>query len=135
MFSFLNSVVANLEAMRPKLLLLLFFFYLHSPNLGFTPPPGTYNLNTRGSDAYRGATVFGPEYQTDTQGRASPNVCGQHNVSASAEDNTGQNTDKGHTPYPRTEIKIADPAGNRTHGATATDETKVPGLLINYYQG
>ena len=34
-------------------------------------------------------------------------MCGQHNVGASAEDNT----DKGHTPNPRTEIKIPDPAG------------------------
>ena len=39
-------------------------------------------------------------------------MCGQHNVRVSAEDNTGQNTDKGHTPNPRTEIKIPDPAGN-----------------------
>ena len=43
-------------------------------------------------------------------------MCGQHNVRASAEDNTGQNTDKGHTPNPRTGIKIPDPAGNRTSG-------------------
>ena len=44
-------------------------------------------------------------------------MCGQHNVSASVEDNTGQNTDKGHTPNPRTEIKIPDSAGNRTLAA------------------
>ena len=44
-------------------------------------------------------------------------MCGQHNVRASAEDNTGQNTDKGHTPNPRTEIKIPDPAGNQTRAA------------------
>ena len=36
-------------------------------------------------------------------------MCGQHNVRASAEDNTGQNADKGHTPNPKTEIKIPDP--------------------------
>ena len=52
-------------------------------------------------------------------------MCGQHNVRASAEDNTEQNTDKGHTPNPRTEIKISDPAGlegrvSRDH-ATVTD--------------
>ena len=41
-------------------------------------------------------------------------MCAQHNVRASAGDSTGQNTDKGHTPNPRTEIKIPDPAGNRT---------------------
>ena len=44
-------------------------------------------------------------------------MCGQHNVRASAEDNTGRNTDKGHTPNPRTEIKTSDPAGNRTRAA------------------
>ena len=59
-------------------------------------------------------------------------MCGQHNVRASAEDNTGQNTDNGHIPNRRTEIKIPDPAGNRTRAiglegrdstdhATATD--------------
>ena len=41
-------------------------------------------------------------------------MCGQHNVRASAGDNTEQNTDKAHTPNPRTEIKILDPAGNLT---------------------
>ena len=55
-------------------------------------------------------------------------MCGQHNVRASAGDNTGQNTDKGHTPYPRTEIKIPDSAGNRTQatrleGRDSTDHT------------
>ena len=40
-------------------------------------------------------------------------MCGQHNVRDSAEDNT----DKEHTPNPRTEIKILDPAGNRTRAA------------------
>ena len=59
-------------------------------------------------------------------------MCGQHNVRASAEVNTGQNTEKGHAPNPRTEIKIPDPAGDRpqatglegrdsTDHATATD--------------
>ena len=44
-------------------------------------------------------------------------MCGQQNVRASTEDNTGQNTDKGHTPNPRSEIKIPNPAGNRTRAA------------------
>ena len=44
-------------------------------------------------------------------------MCGQHNVRASAEDNTGQNIDKGHAPNSRKEIKIPDPAGNRTRAA------------------
>ena len=38
-------------------------------------------------------------------------MCGQHNVRATA------STDKGHTPSPRIEIKIHDPAGNRTRDA------------------
>ena len=42
---------------------------------------------------------------------------GQHNVRASAEDNTGQNTDKEQIPNPKIEIKIPDPAGNRTRAA------------------
>ena len=44
-------------------------------------------------------------------------MCGQHKVRASTKDNTGQNTDEVHTPNPRTEIKILDPAGNRTRAA------------------
>ena len=44
-------------------------------------------------------------------------MCGQHNVRASAGENTEENTDKGHTPNPRTEIKIPDPAGKRTRAA------------------
>ena len=44
-------------------------------------------------------------------------MCGQHNVRVSAGDNTGQNTDKGHTINLRIEIKIPDPAGNRTRAA------------------
>ena len=43
-------------------------------------------------------------------------MCGQHNVRASAGDNTGQNTTKD-TPNPRTEIKIPDSTGNRTRAA------------------
>ena len=48
-------------------------------------------------------------------------MCGQHKVRASAEDNT----DKGHTPNPRTEIKILDPIGNRTRtiGLEGRDST------------
>ena len=44
-------------------------------------------------------------------------MCVQHNVRASTEDNTGQNAEKGHTSNPGTEIKIPDPAGNRTRAA------------------
>ena len=47
----------------------------------------------------------------------SPWMCDQHNVKASAGDNSGQHTDKGHTPNPRTEFKIPDSAWNRTRAA------------------
>ena len=52
-------------------------------------------------------------------------MCGQHNVRASAGENTGQNTDKGHSPNPKTEIKIPDPVGNWTQvaGLEGTDST------------
>ena len=62
------------------------------------------------------AIVYGPEHQTETQGRASLNVWSAQ-ARASAGDNTGQNTDKGHTPNPRIGIKIPDPAGTRTRAA------------------
>ena len=42
---------------------------------------------------------------------------GQHNVWATARENTGQNTYKGHIPIPRIEIKISDPTMNRTWAA------------------
>ena len=41
-------------------------------------------------------------------------MCGQHNVRATAGDNTGHDTDKGHLPNPRTVIEIPSLAGNRT---------------------
>ena len=44
-------------------------------------------------------------------------MCGQQNVRAYAGDSTAQNTDKGHTANPRTEIKIPDAAGNRSRAA------------------
>ena len=48
-------------------------------------------------------------------------MCGQHNVRAFAGDSTGQNTDKGHIPNPRTEIKIPDPARDRTRAAAGLE--------------
>ena len=38
----------------------------------------------------------------------------QHNVNATAKDNSGQNAGKGHTRSPTTEIKISNSAENRT---------------------
>ena len=57
---------------------------------------------------------------------------GQHNVRASAEDNTGQNTDKGHTPNPRKEIKIPDPAGNRTRAVGLEDRDSTDHATATY---
>ena len=56
-------------------------------------------------------------------------MCGQHNVRASTKDNT----DKGHTPNPRIEIKIPDPAGNRTWaaGLEGRDHTTTTDLTQN----
>ena len=41
-------------------------------------------------------------------------MCGQHNIRATARNNTGQNIVKGYTPSPRRAIKLSDPVGNRT---------------------
>ena len=62
-------------------------------------------------------------------------MCSQHNVRASAEDNTEQNTNKGHTPNPRKEVKIPDPAENRTRaagleGIDSTDHATATDILI-----
>ena len=43
-------------------------------------------------------------------------MCGYQNVTASAGDNTGQNTEDTQ-PNPRIGIKILNPAGNRTQAA------------------
>ena len=61
-----------------------------------------------------GATVSGPEHWTDTQGRASECVI---STMSGPPPKTTQDRHKGHTPNPRTEIKIPDPAGNRTRAA------------------
>ena len=58
-----------------------------------------------------GATVFGPEHETDTQGRASLNVWSAQCQGLCQRQHRTEH--KGHTPNPRTEIKIPDPAGNR----------------------
>ena len=89
-----------------RIFLSFFFMYLSSPNLGLTPP-GTYNQMPVGINSLWTRTL-------DLCTRAGLPECSQHNVRASAGDNTGQNTGKGHTSNPRTEIKIPDPSGNRT---------------------
>ena len=77
-------------------------------------------------------------------------MCGQHNVRASAEDNTGQNTKDTH-PIPGQKLKFLTPPGiepgmegrDSTDDATATDSflnnncklKKIVGLYLsnNYY--
>ena len=80
-----------------------------------------------------GTTVSGPEHYTDKQGRASLNVWSAQFQGLCRRKHRTEY--KGHTPNPRTEIKISDPAGNRiraaglegrdsTDHATATDYVK-----------
>ena len=62
-----------------------------------------------------------------------PWMCGQHNVRASAEDNTGQNTKDTHQIPGK--IKIPNPAGNRTRaagmeGRDSTDHATATDQLI-----
>ena len=81
------------------------------------------------------ATVSGPERYTDRQGRASLNVWSAQCQGLHRRQHRTEHS-KGHTPNPRTEIKIPDPAGNRTRAtglevsdstdhATATDENNI----------
>ena len=91
------------------LLLLLLLLRLFTLSQSRTYTPWTYNPNARGSDACRGSNSLWTR-TLDRYTRAGI----QHNVRASAGENTGQNIDKGHTPNPGTEIKIPDPAGNWT---------------------
>ena len=62
-----------------------------------------------------GATVFGPEHYTDTQGWASLDVWSAQCQGFRRRQHRTEH--KGHTPNLRTEIKIPDPAGNRTRVA------------------
>ena len=68
-----------------------------------------------------GATDCGPN-----TGGGTSWMCGQHNARATAKDNTGQNTDKGHTPSLRIEIKISDTVGNRIRAAGIGNSTELP---------
>ena len=97
-------------------LFFFFFAYLPSPTLGLTRP-GTYNPNARGSDACRGSHCLLTR-TLDRYTRACLPECVVSTMSGpSPKTNTGRNTEKGHTPNPRTEIKIPDAAGNRTRAA------------------
>ena len=96
------------------IILSFFFMYLPSPNLGLTPPPGTYSPNARGSDAFRGSNCLWTRI-LDTQARASVNVWSAQCKSLRSRQHRTEH--KRHAPNPRTEIKIPDPAGNQTRAA------------------
>ena len=85
--------------------------YLPSPNLEHTLP-GSYKPNARRSDVCRGSNSLWTRTQ-DRYTRAGVPEC----VVSTMSGPPPKTTDKGHTPNPRTEIKIPDPAGNVTRAA------------------
>ena len=91
-----------------------FFMYLFFRNLGLTPPPMPYNSNARGSDTYSGSNCIWTR-TLDRYTRTGLPECAVSTVSGPPSETAQDRTqDKGHTPNPRTEIKIPHPAGNRT---------------------
>ena len=78
--------------------------------------PRTYNPNVRGLDACRGAQTLDQNTKQIYKSELLE-ICSEQNFRATARDNTLQNTDKGHIPSPRVEIKIRGTAGNRTRGS------------------
>ena len=101
----------------PLLLFLLLLVRLFTLPQSRTYTPTDLHSKCPGSEACRGDQLSLDQNTRQIHKGGPPWMCGQHNGRASAEDNTGQNTDKGHTPNPRTEIKIPDPAVNRTGAA------------------
>ena len=113
-----------------RLLMKTFHSFIHSFFLSFflsssviyPPPmqdlhlcPETYNLNARVSDACSGSTDFGPEHKTNTHGRVSMKSAVSRMSGSPPE--TIQDRTQRHTPSSRIEIKIPDPAGNRTRAS------------------
>ena len=86
--------------------------YLPSPNVGLTPPV-IYN---RGSDAGRESNRLWTRTR-DRYTRAGFPECVVSTMSGSLPETTQDRTQNTHTPYPRIEIKISDPTGNRTRVA------------------
>ena len=100
-----------------------------------TYAPETYNTNARGSDASRGSNiVYGPEHETDTQGRASLNLWSAQCQGLRRRQHRTEH--KGHTPNPRIGNKIPDTAGNRTRAAGLEGRDYQPrhGDGFNYFQ-
>ena len=93
-----------------KFLLLLLSLLFTLPNLGLTTQMSWVKC------------LQGEQQSVDQNTRqihkgGPPRMCGKHTVMATAGDNTGQNTNKGHAPKSRTEIKIPDLVGNRIRAA------------------
>ena len=76
-----------------------------------TYTPGTNKLNARAS----GERQIVDQNTRQVHKDRPPWMCGQNIVRATARVNTRQH--KGHTPSLRIEMKISDPAGNRTRAA------------------
>ena len=97
----------------------LSFVFLHLPssNLGLTHP-GTYNPNARGSDACKGSNCLWTG-TLDRYTRAGLPECVVSTMSGPLPETAQERSQikDTHTPNPRTEIKIPDPAGNRTQAA------------------
>ena len=88
-----------------------FFVYLPSPNLGLTPPE-TYNPNARGSDACKGEQQSLGQNTRQIHKGEPPWMCGQHNVRASAKDNTQDRTQTKDThSIPGQKLKFLNPPG------------------------
>ena len=85
-----------------------FFVYLPSPNLGLTPPRLTTQMPV-GQLPVGGATVFGPEHWTDTQGRGLPE-CVVRTMSGPPSETTQDKTQTKDTyPIPEQKLKFLTP--------------------------
>ena len=92
------------------IIIIFFFAYLPSPNLGVTSP-GTYKPNARGSDACRGSNILWTR-TLDRYTRAVLPECVVSTMSGPPPKSKQDRTQTKDTPNPRTEIKIPNPAGN-----------------------
>ena len=120
-----NSGLSNTHSIK-----IFVFFFFFTPNLGLTPPV-TYNPNARRSDAYTGNnSLWNRSLERYTS------ECVVSTMSGPPPKTTQDRTKYTHTPNTRTEIKIADPAANRTRAAglegrdstdhaTANNSTKI----------
>ena len=112
---YLSSFITHVEVYFFFFFLFFLFAYLPSPNLGLTSP-GTYNPNARGSNACRGSNSLWTR-TLDRYTRAGLPECVSSTMSGPPPKTTQDRTQRTHTPNPRTEIEIPDPAGNRTQAA------------------